>query len=83
LCDQKKTALKAVGRIYWLECRKNWQSRTLISVKEAPTRTRLSLAQEAIRGWTQGLQACAGAMKPNLISALIQRGALRLTLISS
>jgi hypothetical protein len=53
------------------------------SVKEAPTRTRLSLAQEAIRGWTQGLQACAGAMKPNLISALIQRGALRLTLISS
>jgi hypothetical protein len=48
------------------------------SVKEAPTRTRLSLAQEAIRGWTQGLQACAGALKTTLISALIKSGALSL-----
>ncbi len=52
-------------------------SRVEFSVKEMHTKTSDSLTGKGhAEGWRDN-QALAGAMKPNLIRVLIQRGALR------
>jgi hypothetical protein len=47
------------------------------SVKEMISKAHVSLALEGHFSWGHGDQALSGEMKPNLVSALIQRGALR------